>query len=81
MCQQILSDELSVRRIASKFVLMLLSIDQKEYCIAVSTELKKQTKNNPNFISTIITGDESWVFGHDPETTQQSSQWKTPTSS
>ena len=73
-------DELSVRRVVSKFVLMLLSSDQKEYCIAVSTELKKQTENDPNFISTIITGDKSWVFGHDPETTQQSSQWKTPTS-
>jgi hypothetical protein len=29
----------------------------------------------------MIIGDESWVFGHDPETSQQSSQWKTPTSS
>ncbi|GFX57771.1 mariner Mos1 transposase [Trichonephila clavipes] len=26
----------------------------------------------------IITGDESWVYGYDPETKQQSSQWKTP---
>jgi hypothetical protein len=81
MCQRILSDELSVWRIASKFVLMLLSNDQKAYCIAVSTELKEQTENDPNFISTMIIGDESWVFGHDPETSQQSSQWKTPTSS
>ena len=80
MWERILLDELSVRRVVSKFVLMLLSSDQKEYCIAVSTELKKQTENDPNFISTIITGDKSWVFGHDPETTQQSSQWKTPTS-
>ena len=80
MCQWILSGELSVRHIASKFVLLLLSNDQKEYCIAVSTELKEQTENDPNFIFTIITRDESWVFGHNPETTQQSSQWKTPTS-
>ncbi|GFV26862.1 putative transposase [Trichonephila clavipes] len=26
----------------------------------------------------IITRDESWVYGYDPETKQQSSQWKTP---
>ncbi|GFY22806.1 hypothetical protein TNCV_2180671 [Trichonephila clavipes] len=26
----------------------------------------------------IITGDESWVYGYDAETKQQSSQWKTP---
>ena len=69
-----------MQHIATKLVLMLLSSDQKEYCIAVSTELKEETKNDPNSISTFITGDESWVFGRDPETTQQSSQWRTPTS-
>ena len=34
----------------------------------------------PHLIFTIIIGDESWVFGHDVETNQQSFQWKTPTS-
>ncbi|VVC36211.1 Transposase, type 1 [Cinara cedri] len=28
----------------------------------------------------VITGDESWCYGYDPETKQQSSQWKTPAS-
>jgi hypothetical protein len=79
MCQRISSDEVSVQHIATELVLMLLSNDQKD-CIAVSTELKEQTKNDPNSISTFITGDKSWVFVHDPETTQQSSQWWTPTS-
>ena len=27
-------------------------------------------------MSRVITGDESWVYGYDPETKQQSSQWK-----
>ena len=36
-------------------------------------------KNDPNFISDIITGDKSWVFGYNVETKQQSSQRKTPT--
>ncbi|GFX71170.1 mariner Mos1 transposase [Trichonephila clavipes] len=26
----------------------------------------------------IITRDESWIYGYDPETKQQSSQWKNP---
>jgi hypothetical protein len=36
----------------------------------------------PTFISRIITGDESWIYsyGYDPETKQQSSQWKSPQS-
>jgi hypothetical protein len=49
MCQRILSDELSLQRIASKFVLMLLSIDQ-EYCIALSTELKEQTEKTQLYL-------------------------------
>jgi hypothetical protein len=28
----------------------------------------------------VITGDESWIYGYDPETKQQSSQWKSPNS-
>jgi hypothetical protein len=42
----------------------MLSSDQKKYHFAVCTELKEQAENNPNFISTIITGDESWVSGY-----------------
>jgi len=29
-------------------------------------------------MSRVITGDESWVYGYDPESKQQSSQWKSP---
>jgi len=29
-------------------------------------------------MSRVITGDESWVYGYDPETKQQSSQWTSP---
>jgi hypothetical protein len=65
---------------AAKYVPRVLSSDQKEYHIAVCTELKEWAENNPNFIANIITGDESWVFGYDTETKQQSSQCKTPTS-
>jgi hypothetical protein len=37
----------------------MLSINQKGHHVAVCSELKEQTINDPNFISTIITGDES----------------------
>ena len=36
--------------------------------------------HDPEFIKTIITGDETWVYGYDPETKFQSSQWKYPES-
>ena len=34
------------------------------------------TNSDPDFLNTIITGDESWVYWYDPETKSQSSQWK-----
>ena len=37
-------------------------------------------ENSPNFISIIITGDESGVFGYNSGIKQQTSRWKTPTS-
>ena len=32
------------------------------------------------FMETVVTGDETWIYGYDPETKQQSSQWKSPAS-
>jgi hypothetical protein len=69
-----------MQRIGAEFVPRFLSNYQKEYNTAVRTELKKLAENHPSFISSIITCDESWVFGYHPETKQQSSQWKTLTS-
>jgi len=43
----------------------------------VCTELQEAVRHDSNFLSRIITGDESWVYGYDPETKQQSMQWKT----
>jgi len=67
-----------MRRISARFVPRLLSDDQKALCVSVSGELKQQARDDPNFISNIITGVETWVYGYDAETKQQSSQWKSP---
>jgi hypothetical protein len=48
--------------------------------VYVCRELKQQDRDDPNFISNITTGDETWVYGYDPDTKQQSSQWKSPNS-
>jgi hypothetical protein len=37
-------------------------------------ELKEQVRNDPDFLSKVVTGDESWIYGYDPETKQQLSQ-------
>jgi hypothetical protein len=35
---------------------------------------------DPEFLKTVVTGDEPWVYKYDLETTDHSSQWKHPTS-
>jgi len=69
-----------MRHISAIFVPRLLSDDRKVLRISVCRELKQQARDNPNFISNIITSDETWVYVYDTETKQQSSQWKSPNS-
>jgi hypothetical protein len=38
--------------------------------------LLETCNNDPDFLKQVITSDESWVYGYDPETKAQSSQWK-----
>ncbi|UYV80878.1 hypothetical protein LAZ67_19002069 [Cordylochernes scorpioides] len=35
-----------------------------------------ETEKNPNWKEKVITGDETWVYGYDPETKRQSMEWK-----
>ena len=75
-CHKILTDDLKKRRLASKFVPRLLSVDQKQQRLDVCLDLKESAANDPIFLSNVITGDETWVYVYDPETKAQSSQWK-----
>jgi len=79
-CQHSLADQFNMRRIAAKFVPRLLNNDQRDHWVQLCTKLQKAVRNDPNFLSRVITGDESWLYNYDPETNQKSSQWKTPSS-
>jgi hypothetical protein len=67
ICLWILSYELNMWHIAAKFVSRLVSSDQKEHHIAICSDLKEQ-------FDSVITDNESWVCGYDPETKQRPSQ-------
>jgi histone-lysine N-methyltransferase SETMAR len=53
---------------------------QQRIQVNVYVELQEKANEDPTFIciSTIIRADEIWIYGYDPETKQQSSQWKNP---
>ena len=56
-----------MRRVAAKFVPRLLTEDQRQSRLAVCQDLKRELQNDPNFLSRVITGDESSCYGYDPE--------------
>jgi len=76
--QTILTCDLNMHRVAAKFLPRLLTPEQKEHRVAICQELRQHAMDDPSFMSGVITGDKSWVYGYDPETKQQSSQWKNP---
>jgi hypothetical protein len=66
--QTILMRDLNMNRAAAKFVPRLLTPEQKEHHVAICQELRQRALDDPSFMSRVITGDESWVYGYDPET-------------
>jgi histone-lysine N-methyltransferase SETMAR len=72
----IVTEDLAMKRVSAKFVPKLLTAEQKQLRVEVSQDMLDSTNSDPDFLNTIITGDESWVYGYDPETKSQSSQWK-----
>ena len=67
-------------RVSAKFVLRLLSEEQKQVRLDIAQNLLQTTDDNHEYLNTVITGDENWVYEYDPETKAQSSQWKYPSS-
>ena len=76
----ILTDDLHMKRVRAKFVQRLLTDDQREQRQTIARDLFERSCEDVQFLKNTVRGDESWVYGYDPETKQQSSQWKGPTS-
>jgi len=75
-CHKILTEEMQIRRVSAKFVPRLLTAEQGGDRVSFCTDLRERAQNVPNFMSSEITCDESWVYGYDPETKKMFSQWK-----
>ena len=67
-CHKILTEDLKMRRVSSKFVPRLLSVDQKQQRLDVCLDLKENAANDPSFLWNVITVDETCVYAYDPET-------------
>ncbi|VVC29679.1 Protein-tyrosine phosphatase-like,Dual specificity/tyrosine protein phosphatase, N- [Cinara cedri] len=74
--QRILTEVLLLNYIAEKCVPQLLTVLQKENRTQFCSMLKDHFQSDPNFFSKIITGDELWYYGYNPEINHQSSKSK-----
>jgi transposase len=63
---QILNEELGMRKICAKMVPKNLTVEQKENRLHTCQELLDRLEGEPDFMDRVITGDESWVFEYDP---------------
>ena len=69
-----MTPDLGMKWISAKFVSRVVIPEQKEHRLTVSQEPIDRAGNDENFLPSIIAGDETWVYGYDPETKHQSSQ-------
>ena len=69
-----------MRSVSAKFFPKLLRMEQKQCSLEIAQDMLDNANSDPNFLNIVITGDETWVYGYDPETKMQSAQWKHPNS-
>lgn len=73
----ILHEKLGLSKVCARWVPRLLTNDQKQNRAQLSLCLYHRFTADPGgFILRIVTGDETWVYYYDPETKQESMQWK-----
>ena len=73
----IIHDELKFRKVSCRWVPKMLTTDHKKARLEVCTQLLQRFKTEgDNFLSCIITGDETWVYQYEPESKRQSMEWK-----
>ncbi|UYV78335.1 BCHE [Cordylochernes scorpioides] len=69
-------DILGVRRLNAVLVPKDLTFDQKNARKEAASLNLEATTDDPKFLKRVITGDETWIYGFDSETTQQTSEWR-----
>ncbi|KMQ87532.1 mariner mos1 transposase [Lasius niger] len=65
-----------MKRVAARLVPKELNFLQKEHRKQVAEDMIFRASTDPTFMKRIITGDETWVYEYDMQTSQQSSEWR-----
>jgi len=72
----ILHEELDMKKLCTRWMLRLLTADQKRTHMKISEQcLQHFNKNKTDFVRRFITMDETWIHHYTPESIQQSKRW------
>jgi len=72
----IIHEDLDMWKLSAKWVPKCLNVDNKRQ-LCQSEQLLKFFRRDPNdFLSRLVTMDEAWLYHYDPETKQQSLEWR-----
>ena len=70
-------EDLDMRKLSAKWVPKCLNADQKRQRCQSSEQLLEFFRRDPNdFLSRLVIMDETWLYHYDPETKQQSMEWR-----
>ncbi|UYV83859.1 hypothetical protein LAZ67_X000450 [Cordylochernes scorpioides] len=73
---RIVTEDLRLKKTPAKFIPRFLTNEQKLCRLATCEDMLEMTRRDPEWKDKIITGDETWVYGYDPETKRQSAEWR-----
>ncbi|XP_052818502.1 histone-lysine N-methyltransferase SETMAR-like [Mya arenaria] len=77
--QRVITEQLNMKRVSARWIPRLLTDEHRTKWINASRKfLKRYRREGEAFLNRIITCDETWIYLFDPETNEQSRQWKTP---
>ena len=65
-----------MRIIAAKWIPKCLNVDQKRARVEASRSICARFENDVDFLNRIVTMDETWIRFYDPDTKQQSMEWR-----
>jgi len=73
----IIHEDLDMRKLSAKWFPKCLNADQKpQRCLSSEQILEFFRRDPNNFLSRLVTMDETWLYHYDPETKQQSMEWR-----
>jgi len=73
----IIYEDFDMRKLSAKWVPKCQNADQKRQRCQSSEQLLEFFRRDPNdFLSRLVTMDETWLYHYDPETKQQSMDWR-----